>query len=72
MGGPAAVTPIRPLAWESPHAVGVALNAPLPTKLTLKTTAFAATWMDLEIIVLSEVNQTMRHQHQMLLLTCGI
>ena len=31
--------------------------------------AFAATW---EIILLSEVSQTMRHQHQMLSLTCGI
>ena len=28
--------------------------------------AFFATWMDLEIIMLSEVSQTMRHQHQML------
>jgi len=34
--------------------------------------AFAATWMDLEIIRLSEVSQTMRHQHQMLSLSCGI
>ena len=34
--------------------------------------AFLATWMDLEIITLSEVTQTMRHQHQMLSLTCGI
>ena len=35
-------------------------------------TAFAAKWKDLEIIMLSEVSQTMRHQHQMLSLTCGI
>ena len=34
--------------------------------------AFLATWMDLEIIMLSEVSQTMRHQHQILSLTCGI
>ena len=34
--------------------------------------AFLATWMDLEIITLSEVSQTMRHQHQMLSLICRI
>ena len=34
--------------------------------------AFLATWMNLEIIMLSEVSQTMRPQHQMLSLTCGI
>ena len=34
--------------------------------------AFAATWMDLEIIMLSDVSQTMRHQHQMLSPMCGI
>ena len=33
--------------------------------------AFEATWKDLEIIMLSEVSQTMRHQQQMLSLTCG-
>ena len=33
---------------------------------------FSAAWMDLEIIMLSEGSHTMRHQHQMLLLTCGI
>ena len=35
-------------------------------------TSFLATWMDLEITILSEVSQTMRHQHQKLSLTCGI
>ena len=34
--------------------------------------AFLATWMDLEIIMLSEVSQTMRHQQQMLSFTCEI
>ena len=34
--------------------------------------AFAETWMDLITIMLSEVSQTMRHQHQVLSLTCRI
>ena len=34
--------------------------------------AFLATWMDLEMIMLSKVSQTERHQHHMLSLTCGI
>ena len=34
--------------------------------------AFAATWTDLEIIMLSEVSQTVRHQYLMLSLTSGI
>jgi len=34
--------------------------------------AFLAAWMDLEIIILSEVSHKMRHQHQMLSMTCGI
>ena len=35
-------------------------------------TAFAPTWKDLEIIMLGEGIQTVRHQHQMLSLTCEI
>ena len=34
--------------------------------------AFAATGMDLEIIMLSEASQTVRYQCHMLSLTCGI
>ena len=34
--------------------------------------AFAATWMDPEIIMLSEVSQIVRHQRHMLSLTSGI
>ena len=33
---------------------------------------FLATWMDLETIMLSEVSHIMRHQRQMLSVTCGI
>ena len=33
---------------------------------------FAATWMDLEIIILSEVSQTEKDKHHMTSLTCGI
>ena len=33
---------------------------------------FAATRMDLEIIILSEVNQTKKDKYYMLLLICGI
>ena len=40
--------------------------------LKRKITAFASTWMDLEIIMLSEVSQTVKHQHHMLSLTFGI
>ena len=33
---------------------------------------FAATWMDLEIITLSEVNQTEKDKHHMISCVCGI
>ena len=33
---------------------------------------FAATWMDLEIVILSEVSQTEKEKYQMISLTCGI
>ena len=33
---------------------------------------FAAAWMDLEIIILSEVSQTEKDKYHMLLLICGI
>ena len=34
--------------------------------------AFVATWMDLAIVILSEVSETVRHQHHMLSFICGI
>ena len=33
---------------------------------------FAATWMDLEIIILGEVSQTEKDKYHMVLLICGI
>ena len=33
---------------------------------------FAATWMDIEIIILSEVSQTEKDKYQMISRTCGI
>ena len=33
---------------------------------------FAATWMDLEIIILSEVSQTEKDKYHIILLICGI
>ena len=33
---------------------------------------FAATWMDLEIIILSEVSQTEKDKYHTILLICGI
>ena len=34
--------------------------------------AFATTWMDLEIIILGEVRQTVKDKHCMLSFVCGI
>ena len=33
---------------------------------------FAATWMDLEMIILSEVSQTEKDKYHLISLTCGI
>ena len=33
---------------------------------------FAATWMDLEMIILSEVRQIKKDKYHMILLMCGI
>ena len=37
-----------------------------------ETMPFAATWMDLEIIILSEISQTEKDKYHMILLTRGI
>ncbi len=46
----AAVAPIRPLAWELPCAVGVALAK---AKRKAEILLFAATWMELGCIMLT-------------------
>ena len=33
---------------------------------------FATTWMDLEIVILSEVSQTEKNKYHVILLICGI
>ena len=37
-----------------------------------ETMPFATTWVDLEIIILSEVSQTVKDKHHMISLICGI
>ena len=37
-----------------------------------KIMPFAATWMDLEMIILSEVSQTEKDKYHMISLVCGI
>ena len=37
-----------------------------------ETMSFAATWRDLEIIILSEVSQKEKDKYHMILLICGI
>ena len=37
-----------------------------------KIMPFTATWMDLEIVILSEVSQTQKDKYHMISLMCGI
>ena len=37
-----------------------------------KIVTFAATWMDTEIVILSEVSQTQKDKYHLTLLICGI
>ena len=34
--------------------------------------SFAATWIDLEIVIMSEISQTEKDKNHMILLICGI
>ena len=49
--------PIRPLAWEPPYVVGVALKGGGSTKFC-QLQHHGWMWMDLEGIMLSEISQT--------------
>ena len=44
----------------------------LVTNKKNKTMPFAATWMDLEVVTLSEVSQTQKDKYHMISLICGI
>ena len=37
-----------------------------------KIVTFAATWMDTEIVILSEISQTQKDKYHMIVLICGI
>ena len=37
-----------------------------------KIIPFAATWMDLEIVILNEVSQTQKDKYHIILLICGV
>ena len=54
--------------------LGVELGVYYYLRFTDKTQrlAFAATWMDLEMIILSKVNYKEKDKYHMLLLKCGI
>ena len=56
----AAIASIRPLAWEPPYATGVALKR---QKKKNKIMPFAATCIDLEIIILSEPDRKRQISH---------
>ena len=47
-------------------------NGILPNHKKKEIMPFAATWIHLEIILLSEVSQTEKDKYHMILLICGI
>ena len=81
---PVATAPIQPLAWEPPYAMGAALKRPKKTPKNTTTTKtysaikkneimpFAATWMQLQIIILSEVSQKEKDKRHVISFICGI
>ena len=47
-------------------------NGILPNHKKNEIMPFVATWMDLEIVILSEVSQKEKDKYHMILLICGI
>ena len=82
---PAATALIRPLGWEAPYATGAAIkgkrqekkkeivlylyNGILLSHKKDKMMPFSATWMGLEILILSEVNQQEKDKYHMPLIS---
>ena len=75
----AATAPIRPLALEPPHAAGAALEKTKKKKKKKrnirtknKIRPFAATWMKLETLILSEIRKKGKDKYHMISLISGI
>ena len=68
-----AVAWVRSLVWELPHAVGVAKKQKTKNQQTKKNEikSSAATWMDLEGNMLSEISQTEKDKNYISLI-CAI
>ena len=66
--------PIRPLAWETPYAEGAAQESAkrLKKKKKNKIMPVAATWMELETLILSEISQKEKSKYHMISLITGI
>ena len=57
---------------DKEHVVPIYKGVLLSYKKKNETTPFAVTWMQLEIIILSEVSQKEKDKYHMISLTCGI
>ena len=60
-------------AWELPYAAGVAIRKKKTAgKEGNEMMTFAATWIDLEMAILSEVSQSKKDKYHMISLISGI
>ena len=73
---PVARSPIRPLAWEPPYTKEATLEKAKRQKKKKKKKndimPFAATWMELENLSLSEMSQKDKDTYHMISLITGI